>query len=132
MTKKEGFQKLTKDVLVVEDREELKKLYQVKLQEMHLDFDCVPNGAQALKSLARTQYRLILLDYGLPDDLGTVVCRKIRADLTLGHSTTPIVMISGIGNLVAEKCRDAGADEVCLKTVLATSKFETIVKKYLI
>ncbi len=41
------------------------------------------------------------------------------------------VMISAIKDLVAQKCQEAGADAVYLKTVLATSEFETIVKKYL-
>ncbi len=124
-------QKPIKDVLVIEDRENLQKLYQVKLQEMTLNFDCACNGAQALEYLAQTCYCLILLDYGLPDLLGTAVCRKIREDITLGHTTTPIVIISSIGDLVAQKCRRAGADKVYLKTILATSEFETIVKKYM-
>ncbi len=129
--KKGVIQKPIKDILVVEDREELKKLYQVRLKEMNFEFDCVPDGAQALEYLAQTQYRLILLDYGLPGDLGTTVCCRIRENSTLGHCATPIVMISAIKDLVAQKCRDSGANAVYFKTVLATPEFEIIVKKYL-
>lgn len=74
--------------------------------------DRAADGKQALYSLEINEYDLIILDVGLPDMTGDVVCKKIRQS----GNATPILMLTGKDE-VDDKVRsfDAGADDYLTK-----------------
>ena len=69
------------------------------------------SGAEGLSVAAQRRPDLVILDLGLPDISGDVVCRELRS-----WSTAPIVALSG-RHSEAERVRllDLGADDILAK-----------------
>ena len=79
-------------MLVVDDEESIRSLVSIVLRGI-ADVDCVPNGREALRSVDRNAFDLILLDGHLPDMSGADVARAVRERTGMG--AIPIVMVSG-------------------------------------
>ena len=92
-------EKPIKDGLIVEDHHNIQRLYQQIFAPLPYRMDVVGSGNAAIAALIAARYRVILLDVGLPDIEGTVLCRRIRSDAALGHCDQPIVMVSRPGRV---------------------------------
>jgi two-component system KDP operon response regulator KdpE len=98
-------------VLVVDDEPQIRRLVSLALSSRDYTVDAVGTGEGALEHLATTPADIVLLDLGLPDMDGVLVCRHIRE-----WSQVPIIVIS-----VREDERDkvsaldAGADDFVTK-----------------
>ncbi len=96
-------------VLLVEDDERIGEPLVEGLSEMGFRVDWVRTGADAL---GFTDAEVVLLDLGLPDVDGTVICRELRARAPL----VSIIVITARGD---EEDRviglDAGADDYVVK-----------------
>jgi EAL domain-containing protein (putative c-di-GMP-specific phosphodiesterase class I) len=80
-----------KQILLVEDDEDLSHLIKVLLRSRQYEVDTAMTGAEALDQVRKHQ-DLILLDRGLPDMEGLEICRKIREDRrTRG---IPVIMLT--------------------------------------
>ncbi len=123
--------KSLKDILVVEDHAIIQRLYQLTLSSTTYSFNLVTTGKSALEALTKTEYRLILLDLGLPDMSGLKICERIRRDQSLGHCNTPVLMLSVMENSTKKKCLNAGANDFLVKTVVGTKEFQEIIIDYL-
>ena len=79
-------------VLLVEDDEALSQSLCEQL-ELHEEFDmsAVASGAEALQAIKTAHFDLIILDVGLPDIDGTIVCRLMRRS----GFKSPIIMLTG-------------------------------------
>ena len=69
---------MTKRILVVEDEENLRKLYEEELQEEGYEVFTAGNGKEALQEFERLKPDLILLDIVMPLMDGIEALRKIR------------------------------------------------------
>ncbi|TKX56590.1 response regulator transcription factor, partial [Halorubrum sp. SP9] len=78
-----------KIILLVEDNDDLASLYQHYLMNAY-QVRLAQTGKEAIRK-ATPAVDLIILDYKLPDMLGTDVYDQLRAN----GSTTPVVLISG-------------------------------------
>lgn len=80
----------TKLVLIGEDSEESRRLIELYLKSMAVDFCAAADGAAILKSARERHFDLLLIDIGLPDMSGLDVVRTLRGEGFKG----PIVSIS--------------------------------------
>lgn len=76
-------------ILIAEDNDDLAALYQRYLIDMYR-IRSAQTGREAIRN-ATPAVDLIILDYKLPDMLGTEVRDQLRAN----GSTTPVVLMSG-------------------------------------
>ena len=67
-----------KDILLVEDQEELAELIQIFLEKEGFTVLLAGTGEQAVEYLKEQQVKLLLLDIMLPEMDGFAVCRAVR------------------------------------------------------
>ena len=103
-----------KNILVVEDEEDIQQLISYNLVRAGFDVDCADSGEEALRRAGEKQPDLVLLDLMLPGMDGFDVCRRLRlADQT---REVPIIMLTARGEdgeMVAGL--DLGADDYITK-----------------
>lgn len=78
-----------KDILLVDDDEDLSAVTADFLEDAGLRVDCRPSGREALKAVSQTPYRLLILDINLPDMTGFALCQKLRQATNI-----PILIVS--------------------------------------
>jgi two-component system, OmpR family, alkaline phosphatase synthesis response regulator PhoP len=77
-------------ILLVEDEENLHETLKLNLELEGYDVTSCFDGAQALKTVAKEYFDLIILDVMLPEIDGIVVCETIR----LSNTEVPILFLS--------------------------------------
>ncbi len=94
----------TTKVLVVEDDEAVRRMLRLVLRSAGFDVAEVSCGGDALEELARSPYDAIVLDLGLPDQLGATVLKRLRGMSSTRHERPAWLVVSAqdIGE-VAEK-----------------------------
>jgi len=98
-------------VLVVEDNVRLAERIKSVLQGVYV-VDVAHAGADALLTIATTDYVAIILDLGLPDMSGHAVCDKVRSR----RVTVPILILTGENDVTSKvKLLDSGADDYLAK-----------------
>ncbi len=95
-------------VLLVDDHEELQAMVQRTLTADGYDVTCAGSVAAARELMARSRPDLVILDLGLPDGPGEVLCREIHQ-----QQLTAALMILTAKSAVASRvrCLDLGADD---------------------
>ncbi len=66
-----------KKILIVEDEDNLRKLYQQELSENQYDVVAVPDGQQALETLRKKEINLVVLDIKLDTENGLDLLREM-------------------------------------------------------
>ncbi len=95
-------------LLVVEDDASIAEPLQTALRREGFDVEWAATGAAAL---AAAPVDLVLLDLGLPDLDGQVVCRELRA-----RSAVPIIVVSARGDEIDRvTLLELGADDYVVK-----------------
>jgi DNA-binding response OmpR family regulator len=82
-----------KKILVVDDEESIRFLYQEELEEDGFEVEVAVNGEEALQKLPRFKPDLITLDIKMPGMNGIETLKKIREI----ERKTPIIMCSAYG-----------------------------------
>jgi len=103
-------------VLVADDTDSVRSLFQKLLSSDGHDVAVASDGAAALDAVQRHQPDVILLDVTMPVMDGLEVCRRLKAEAAT--RLTPIVLITGQTDL-SDRLRgiEAGADEFLSKPV---------------
>jgi putative two-component system response regulator len=103
-------------VLVADDTDSVRSLFQKLLSADGHEVTVASDGAAALDAVQRHQPDVILLDVTMPVMDGLEVCRRLKADAAT--RLTPIVLITGQTDL-SDRLRgiEAGADEFLSKPV---------------
>jgi len=100
------------NILVVDDEPQIRKLLRTGLSSYGYDVFLVPNGQEALETVARQKPDIIVLDINLgsePDGLD--VCRQLRE-----WSATPIIMLTVNDDKTTKLAAlNAGADDYITK-----------------
>lgn len=81
-------------ILVVDDENSIRALYQAELQEEGYRVLCAPDGAAAKKALAENQVDLMVLDIKLRGESGL----QILQDVTRQHQQLPVVLSTAYGS----------------------------------
>jgi putative two-component system response regulator len=103
-------------VLVADDRESIRSLFQRLLSADGHDVVLAADGAAALTEVHRHRPDVVLLDVAMPLISGLEVCRQLKADPAT--RLMPVVLVSGQAEL-ADRINgiEAGADEYLSKPV---------------
>lgn len=80
-------------VLWIDDDAKLRSLVSAFLARHSVDCESVGSAAEALRILERTSIDLVLLDLGLPDEDGLVLCQRLRRR----WPAIPIIILSARG-----------------------------------
>ncbi len=116
-------------VLVVEDNETNRRVTLGMLEKLGVEADCAADGVEAIETLARTSYDLVLMDCLMPRMDGYEATRRIRA-MKGNVRTIPIVAVTA--NAMRgerEKCLDAGMDDYLAKPVSRRALAEMLEKR---
>ena len=81
---------MPRQVLVIEDDEDIAKLVQLQLRELSCEVKLAYDGAVGLAEAESKPYDLVILDLMLPGVDGLEICRRIRAK----SRYTPILMLT--------------------------------------
>ena len=99
-------------ILVVEDDESLRILIQRRLNRAGFSTEGISNGTDALDKITNHVYRLLLLDYTLPDMSGEQFARK----LAVFKYDIPFIVITGQENeTIVDEMVKLGAREYVVK-----------------
>ena len=122
-----GDDKYNLDILVVDDEEDLRFLYDIYLKRLTKgNIDLAANGREAFELVYQNHYDIILMDCHMPIMSGYEATRKIE-ELNLD---IPIIAItSDKSNESQEKIHKAGADDIYFKP-LNVDDLTKIVRKY--
>lgn len=97
-------------VLVVDDEDHIRQILRLYLAGAGLQVQEAGTGADALAAVAASPPALIVLDLGLPDMSGLVVCERLQADART--RAIPVVVLTALGD---EDSRCPGAVAVVTK-----------------
>jgi DNA-binding response OmpR family regulator len=99
-------------ILLVEDDRKLARFLSRVLTEEGYTADVCSSGSDALEQARSGIYKLLVLDWMVPDNDGLEVCRQLRRH----GNNVPIIMLTARGEL-AERVMalDAGADDYLIK-----------------
>ncbi|SMC95611.1 ATP-binding protein [Sporomusa malonica] len=106
------------DVLIVEDNSVNQQVFKLQLKHLGLTADLAATGQEAVLMAAKANYKLILMDCGLPLMDGFATTQAIREYESLTGRHTPIIALTA--NSLAgdrEKCLAAGMDDYLAKPV---------------
>jgi len=99
-------------ILLVEDDQMIGRSLDLALTNAGMAVDWVDRGLDGLAALGTTEYGLLLLDIGLPDESGLEVLRRLRQR----GDSTPVVIITARDNLDSRVAGlDGGADDYIIK-----------------
>lgn len=79
-----------KNILMIEDDENISELVDIHLKDIHCTTTRVNNGEDGINYALKKTFDLIILDITLPDIDGIEVCRKLRAE----KISTPVMMLT--------------------------------------
>jgi len=98
-------------LLIIEDSQRLAERIKDGLSKQYV-VDVVHTGEEGLRRALQIQYSVIILDLGLPDIAGDVVCRRMRED----NVDTPILVLTGHDDMkLRVQLLDMGADDYLTK-----------------
>jgi polar amino acid transport system substrate-binding protein len=118
-------QRLSGQVLLVEDNVINQQVAQEILQRMGLETDIAGNGVEALDALHKRRYDLVLMDIQMPEMDGYEATRRIRAEPDF--ATLPVVaMTAHAMSGERERCLSAGMNEHVPKPIDPEQLFLTL------
>lgn len=84
-----------KTVLIVEDDNSLRELYEAKLKQAGLRVITAPNGEEGLKTIKALRPQVVLLDLMMPKKNGFDVLKEVKSDDAL--KTIRVLILSNLG-----------------------------------
>ena len=83
-----------KDILVVDDEEAIRLLYQVELREAGYQVRTAADGAEALRMVGEARPDLMTIDLRMPGMDGVELLRRVREN----HRDLPIIICTAYGD----------------------------------
>lgn len=103
---------MQKNILVVDDDDEIRELLEFDLQQSGYNIDTAKDGVEGLEKALSNHYDLVLLDVMMPKMNGFDVCKNIRK----AYNPVPILLLTAKGT-IHDKTEgfDCGADDYLIK-----------------
>lgn len=121
---------MSKVVLLVEDNDFIRNMYQLKLSKAGLTVEEAVDGKQALEKIAAKKPDLVLLDMMMPNMSGIDVLKQLNKDKVIPD--LPVIVLTNIMNSQAiTEARDLGARDYIIKTDLTPSQVIDKLKPFL-
>lgn len=117
-------------ILAVEDNPTIQVLLRNLAAHCHVDIDLVSTGAQALDHIKHNSYRLVLMDWHLPDMTGLECTTFIREREKDSQSRIPVIALTA--RAMAEdknECLSAGMDDFLSKP-FSMQDFQELMTKW--
>ena len=117
------------DILIAEDNEVNKIVFQQILNELDYSYEIVPNGKLAVELYEKQSPGIIIMDVSMPEMNGLDATRAIRAMEADNNQSVPIIGVTAhamSGDM--EKCIDAGMDDYLPKPISPKRLIEKIEK----
>lgn len=118
-------------ILVAEDDAVNRKVITSFLALLHVSYDVVSNGREAVKAFKANKYDLVLMDIQMPHMDGVEATLKIRSlEITKELKMTPIIALTA--NALKEdkeKCLKAGMDDYITKPI-TKAKIKNVLEAY--
>ena len=117
------------DVLIVDDDEILLETAVDTLESLGVTADHARSGAEALgmimhRNKAGRDYRVVILDWKMPDIDGVETIRRIRSEV---NSSVPILLISAYDwSDIEDRAKDAGANGFVSKPLFRSKLYDKI------
>jgi len=110
---------IPRHILIVEDSEDLRDLWDFTLTDIGYAILSVDDGAKALDEIPRFRPDLILLDFIMPraEVDGLAFLSRLTADPTI--TTAPIIVISGLADPLADKITAETAKSLRIVAILS-------------
>jgi len=108
-------------ILLVEDNLINQRVAIEMLTQLGYQVDIADNGISAIEKYLNDDYKLILMDVGLPDMNGFNVTQKIRASKSKPYRIPIIALTAYASEKDKEKCLAAGMDGVITKPITMDS-----------
>jgi len=110
---------IPRHILIVEDSEDLRDLWDFTLSDIGYAILSVDDGAKALDEIPRFRPDLILLDFIMPraEVDGLAFLSRLTADPTI--TTAPIIVISGLADPLADKITAETAKALRIVAILS-------------
>ena len=121
---------MAKRILLVDDEEETRNVFETALKSGGYDVTIAGNGAQALEILKTQAFDLVLLDQMMPDMSGNETLRQIKANPATANHHVSMLTNFGHDDMVKEAL-NLGASEYILKYQVSADDLLTRVKQIL-
>ncbi len=115
-------------ILLAEDNVVNQKLALHLLQQMGYRADLASNGIEAVESVARQTYDVVLMDVQMPEMDGLEASRRINAALPTGHRPRIIAMTANAMQGDREMCMAAGMDDYVAKPIRVVQLVEALLQ----
>jgi PAS domain S-box-containing protein len=122
-------------ILVVDDSPDVGLMLVSMLNELSFRPLAVNSGAEALKELERaaaadgeSPYRLVLLDWRMPDMDGLETARRIRTELRLNPSPEIIIISGYIATAIKEQAQELGIRIFLNKPLLMPTLYKAVME----
>lgn len=122
---------MSKTVLLVEDNDFIRNMYQLKLAKSGLTVIEAVDGTMALDKLKTFKPDLILLDLMMPNVSGIDVLKELNKEAVIPD--LPVIVLTNIYNpATVNEAKELGARDYIIKTDLTPSQVVEKLKPYLV
>ena len=104
-------------ILLAEDNNIVQKVVLVILDRLGYKADAVTNGREAVASVEKENYDVILMDMQMPEMGGLEATRRIREGLPANRQPRIIALTANVHSNDRRRCMEAGMDEFLPKPV---------------
>lgn len=84
-------------ILLVEDNDELRRLYTELLVKKNYEIETAPNGADGIEKLGSFNPDIVILDIMLPDTNGIEILKQIKSNER--YKKLPVIMLTGVSEI---------------------------------
>jgi CheY-like chemotaxis protein len=113
-------------ILLAEDNVVNQKLAMRLLQQMGYRADLASNGIEAVESVARQTYDVVLMDVQMPEMDGLEASRRITAKWAAGARPRIVAMTANAMQGDREMCLEAGMDDYVTKPIRVDALVEAL------
>lgn len=121
---------MSKTVLLVEDNDFIRNMYQLKLSKSGITVEEASDGVQALDKLKQSKPDVVLLDLMMPNMNGLDVLKQLKADGVLPD--LPVVVLTNVMDQQSvEDAKKLGARDYIVKTDLTPTQVVEKIQPFL-
>lgn len=122
---------MAKKILIVDDDQYLRELYEEILQEEGFSVSTAEEGYSGLEMISKNKYDLVLLDIMMPKLDGIGVLKQIQ-EKSLEKNASKIVLLTNLAHgPVIKEAQKYGVKDYLIKADLTPDQIVNNIKKYI-